>query len=165
MKFRKASAEEKKIDVQMTPMIDVTFLLLIFFMLTLKIAPDEGEFKINMPIDSNNQNSMDENPPYRVRLRANPDGTLANLIFLSQDLGSGENAFKRLNNEIGKMVGSLDRRIVADVEVEIQADYNLNYSEAVKAVSACTGYFSPKSKQVIRYVEKVNFAEPVKPGE
>lgn len=164
MKFRKQS-EATKVDAQMTPMIDVTFLLLIFFMLTLKITPDEGEFKINMPIDSNNQNSMDDNPPYRVRLRANPDGTLANLIFLSQDLGSDQDSYKRLNNEVGKMVGSLDRRIAADVEVEIQSDYNLNYSEVVKAVSACTGYFSPKTKQVIRYVEKVNFAEAVKPGE
>ncbi len=34
----------------MTPMIDVVFQLLIFFMLTLKIIAPEGDFNINMPL-------------------------------------------------------------------------------------------------------------------
>ena len=40
--------DEEEMDI--TPMIDIVFLLLIFFMLTLKILAPEGDFNINMPI-------------------------------------------------------------------------------------------------------------------
>ena len=48
MQFRNQKTAEK-IEPQMAPMIDVVFLLLIFFMLTLKIISPEGDFNINMP--------------------------------------------------------------------------------------------------------------------
>ena len=40
----------KRRKPSLTPLIDVVFLLLIFFLLTLKIIEPEGEFNINMPI-------------------------------------------------------------------------------------------------------------------
>ena len=48
MQFRNQKTAEK-IEPQMAPMIDVVFLLLIFFMCTLKIISPEGDFNINMP--------------------------------------------------------------------------------------------------------------------
>ncbi|MCP4175481.1 MAG: biopolymer transporter ExbD, partial [Fuerstiella sp.] len=47
MKIRNRNEGGEKIEVQMAPMIDVVFQLLIFFMLTLKIIEPEGNFDIN----------------------------------------------------------------------------------------------------------------------
>ena len=48
-----------------------------------------------------------------------------------------------------------------DVEVEIDADYDLRYEYIIKAVSKCTGRLDSRGN-VIRYVEKVKFAAPKK---
>lgn len=166
MKIRKGDVEETKIEAQMAPMIDVVFLLLIFFMLTLKIVKQEGDFNINMPISAPAQASDDiPEIPLRVIMEANPDGTLAALKFGNTNLGNDEFAFQRLNGEMGKLVGRRDNPFREDMEVEIDAAYNLHYGNVIKAVSACTGYFNPQSKQVIRYVEKIKFAPPKKPVE
>ena len=163
MKFRKNSQEAVQINAQMTPLIDITFLLLIFFLLTLKITPEEGEFSINMPIESNKPSVDFNKTTYLVELKANPDGTLNTLIFMGNSMGNSDDVYRRLNKEVGEMVGTLDKRILDDVNIKIKADYNLNYKEAVKAVSACTGYIDPETGQVKRYVEKVDFAESEKP--
>jgi biopolymer transport protein ExbD len=48
MKFKSRSNE--KVEMQLTSMIDIIFLLLIFFVMTFKIAAQEGDFNIRMPI-------------------------------------------------------------------------------------------------------------------
>ncbi len=74
MKIRGKHSEEK-IVVQMTSMIDVTFLLLIFFIMTFKIADQEGDFNIRMPMgNSSQQAAPDLNVPLKVRLRADDSG-------------------------------------------------------------------------------------------
>ena len=57
----------EKINIDMTPMIDVVFQLLIFFMLTLKIKADEGDFSINMPLGET-QMSEPSIPDLKVRM-------------------------------------------------------------------------------------------------
>ena len=50
MKIRHTtSSGQDKIELQMTPMIDIVFQLLIFFIMTFKIVAQEGDFNINMP--------------------------------------------------------------------------------------------------------------------
>ncbi len=48
MKIRNTHRPEK-IELQMTPMIDIVFQLLIFFIMTFKIVEVEGDFNIKMP--------------------------------------------------------------------------------------------------------------------
>ena len=51
MKFRHiGKSAESKIELQMTPMIDVVFQLLVFFLFTFRIATQEGDFNIKMPL-------------------------------------------------------------------------------------------------------------------
>ena len=40
----------QKVELQMTPMIDIVFQLLIFFIITFKIVAPEGDFNIKMPL-------------------------------------------------------------------------------------------------------------------
>lgn len=162
MKIRRHGGDEK-IDVQMAPMIDVVFQLLIFFMLTLKIVAPEGDFNINMPLGAVGQPDPSQIPPMdiKVRLEANPDGTLRQVFFGGRGLGNDFPAcFDRLNNEIAQIAGA-GRGYSDDVEVEIDADYNLHHRYVIKAVSACTGRMIG-DKQV-RYIEKIKFAPPRRP--
>src|SRR2546422_5048205 len=96
MKFHKtrSTTGESKVEIQMTPMLDMIFQLLIFFILTFKPVIDEGQFGVNMSslpggsvvMPTNVPGVGDENepmpdiqfnPPFRIRLVAAPDGSLA----------------------------------------------------------------------------------------
>ncbi len=146
----------------MTPMIDVVFQLLIFFMLTLKIIEPEGNFDINMPLGAPSTNSSTEIdlPPLKVRMIADPDtGELADLQFNSQSMGNGPNAFLRLNAEILKSVNALRAAGPENLdkqEVEIDPDYGLQYKNIISAISACSGKMV--DGKMVRYISKIKFA-------
>src|SRR5690348_10812346 len=99
----KASAEEAKIELQMTPMIDIVFQLLIFFMLNLRIVAPEGDFNIKMPGGAANQAPSDEIPlpVINVRLTADPNGKLAGIKMGERNLVN----FSELHNHILALVG------------------------------------------------------------
>ena len=59
MRIRHVSAPQK-IELQMTPMIDIVFQLLVFFVMTFKIAAMEGDFNIKMPAAAPSQGMPDE---------------------------------------------------------------------------------------------------------
>ena len=162
MKIR-GGGEVEKIEPQMAPMIDVVFQLLIFFILTLKIIEPEGDFNINMPIGAPSQTSTDVNlPEIKVRLVAAEDGRLAQLRLGQRNLGTGEDAFVRLNNEILKIIGRPGNPLTKDMEVEIAADSNLHYEYTIRAISACTGDI--RDGKLVRYIEKIKFAPPKRPA-
>jgi biopolymer transport protein ExbD len=159
MKLKKASSGPEKIPIDMTPMIDCVFQLIIFFMLTLKIRANEGDFNINMPLGAGVGQSA-ELPPIKVRLEANPDGTLRSVGLGRQSLGNDARAFGLLNQEVLGLVGRPGAAFSKDIEVEIDADYELHYQHVVSAMTACTGRLDPKTKEPIRFVEKIKFAPP-----
>lgn len=167
MKFRSSGRKAEKIEAQMTPMIDVVFQLLIFFMLTLKIVAPEGDFNINMPIGAPSETQTDEPllPDIKVRLVAAPNGELASLQLNRRDLGRGEEAFQRLNGEILHILGNPADPANDDIEVEIEADYHLNYRYTVQAIAAARGRINPKTGQLVSYIEKIKFAPPRRPAE
>ncbi|WP_417384570.1 ExbD/TolR family protein [Gimesia sp.] len=163
MKLRNSGREAEKIEPQMAPMIDVVFQLLIFFMLTLNIVEPEGDFNVNMPI-TNSSEASDEpllQTDIKVRLIANEDGSLNNIRVGQNNLGNGPNVFAGLNNEILLYIIKPGSAISKDMEVELEADYNLHYEYTLKAVSACTGRLDPSGKHIVRYIEKIKFAPPV----
>ncbi len=152
-----------KIPIDMTPMIDAVFQLIIFFMLTLKIRTDEGNFDINMPIGAPAQASSQLLvPDIKVRLIANRAGGLGRLELGRRSLGNGDQAYAALNDSILGIVGK-GGALNKEVEVEIDADYELHYQEVIKAITACTGRINPATKQPERFVEKIKFAPPRKP--
>ena len=165
MKVRGAGKQSGKIDLQMAPMIDVVFQLLIFFMLTMKIIAPEGDFNINMPIGAPaEQDNKDINlPDIKVHLVAGPGGGLEGVMLGRRNLGNDDLAFERLNNEILKIIGKPGNPLTKEIEVEIKADYNLHYGFTVKAIGACTGRNDSKGN-LVRYIEKIKFAPPVTPG-
>ena len=161
MKLAKISSPSK-VDIPMAPMIDIVFLLLIFFMLNLKITAPEGNFDINLPIAApGSTQSLELNlPEIKVGLRSDREGLLTQLTLGSKNLGTDDAAFVRLNQEILRIIGSPGNPLTKDVEVEIDADFETHYHYVVKAISNCTGRLDPQTRQVARFVEKIKFAPP-----
>jgi biopolymer transport protein ExbD len=164
MKIRRGeSGDSGKIEVQMAPMIDVVFQLLIFFMLTLKIIQPEGHFDINMPIGFSDQQPEITPQDIKVRLTANEDGSLQQVYFGANPLGSDSPAcFQRLNDQIAGVVGGAGH-MADDVVVEIDAAYNLDYQYTVKAVSSCLGRIDPVTRRPVHFVSNIKFKPPERP--
>jgi len=161
-RLKHASRGPAKIAIDMTPMIDCVFQLIIFFMLTLKIRADEGDFNIHMPLGVA-QGVAAELPPIRVRLEANADGSLRSIAMGQEAYGNDERAFDLLNARILNLVGRPGTAFSKDVEVEIDADYELHYQYVVTAISKCTGKIDERTREPRRYVEKIKFAPPRAP--
>ena len=154
--------EPANLQQQTTPMIDVTFQLLTFFM-TLRISSPEGDFNINMPPAGAGTATVDQLfPDIKVRMIANANGDLANLRLGERSLGNDARCFQRLNDEILQLIGQPGGARVKELEVEIDADYHLHFENVVKAIGACSGRLGKDGKTVIRYLEKIKFAQPRK---
>jgi len=77
MRVRKTQRRAgEKVQLMMTPMIDIVFLLLIFFVMTFKMAEPEGDFDIKMPRDAPVQGPPADTQlqPITVVMRAHPPG-------------------------------------------------------------------------------------------
>lgn len=162
MKFRQHSAEGK-IEMQMSAMIDIVFQLLIFFTMTLRIVAPEGDFNINMPLGASAPDP-DRPPPQemRVRLEANPDGSLRQLSIGERGLGNQPQAFEALSEEIRAWVAA-SGQLADELEVELVPDYNIDFRHTIRAYSACRGRFV--NGNLVTYVEKIKFAPIQRPDE
>jgi len=156
MKIRNTEHRETVV-LQMTPMIDIVFQLLVFFVFTFKIVLPEGDFNIRMPSASASQTSQpSETPLLKVRLRATPTGELAR-VQLGDVVLDGSTPFAQLNQEIRNLVGDSGGPGSTEQEVEIEADYDLKYRYAMNAITAITGYVDDNGEQH-KLVERVRFA-------
>ncbi len=162
MKVRHAQRGGEKIELQMTPMIDIVFQLLVFFIMTFKIVTPEGDFNIRMPIAAPAEGDPDELqiPPIKVRLLATGTGHLAGIRMNEMNL---DRSFKALNMQIRQIIGEGTGPSIQDVaEVEIDADYALRFEYVMDAITAVSGYVNDRG-DVIRVCEKIKFAPPREP--
>jgi biopolymer transport protein ExbD len=150
---------DDKIELQMTPMIDIVFQLLVFFIMTFKIVSQEGDFNIKMPLAAPAAGAPDDLqlPPMKVRLRAGAGGMLAGMSLNERSVGTME----ALRLEIIGLVG--DERgpgsIQETAEVELDCDYGLRYEHVIQAITAVSGYID-ETGNVVKLVEKIKFAPP-----
>jgi len=149
--------EGEKHQLNMTSMIDIVFLLLIFFVMTFKVVEMEGDFSVRMPLAG--QGSVNEDPtdlPLKLRLRADSDGRLTSMSMNDIDLGVD---FDQLRANVIGMIGS-GSPIEGDEgpEIEIDTDYNLRYEHVIAAITAVSGY--KDGEEVVKLIERIKFAKP-----
>lgn len=145
-----------KADTEMTPMIDVVFLLLIFFLVTFKIVSQEGDFDITMPPPESSGTPEFANPPLIVRMTAGPGGQLDQLIYKDNAItGSDPERFDMLQELIFKDLVDLGPSVQETAEVEIDYDFDLQYGYVMTAISHINGRYV--NNQLVDMVEKIRF--------
>jgi biopolymer transport protein ExbD len=141
--------------LNLTPLIDVVFQLLAFFLVSLRVLVQEGDFELHLPTANGpaaNELHLPQVVP--VRIDADAAGEVSG-IWLGQRRLPG---FAALRSEIVLLVGErggLDAAS-AGTEVELDLDERLRYEHAMAAITAVTGYIH--QGQVVRLVERVRFA-------
>jgi biopolymer transport protein ExbD len=147
-----------KIAIDMTPMIDVVFQLITFFMLTLKSVVTEGDFDIKMPLGASAGAALDDPlPPIRVRMTAGPGGERTSLTMNGQAVGD----FDELRTRVIELVGTGPGSNADRTEVELDCDAGLTYDNVIRAVTAVSGKVEPDGT-VVDLIKKIKFAPPKK---
>lgn len=169
MSARRRKPKTEKVELQMTSMIDVVFLLLAFFVITYKTPEVEGDFAIRMPVEaqSNQAPTLDELTPVVVRLTADSRGELSGIRFGDAALGDmhalRSAVYRYINqNEVAfgdAYSGAGTPEFRDDLEVELDCDPGLRYRYAVQAITAVAGYLNSEG-QIVKMVDKVKFAPP-----
>lgn len=159
MKFRHTSSGgDEKIELQMTPMIDIVFQLLVFFIMSFKIVAQEGDFNIRMPLASA-AGVPDETqlPPMKLYLTADATGQLQTPILLNEQ---AFDSFPALTQYLAGLLGTESGPGSAreNAEVELHFDANLRYEFVVKAIDAVSGQLDPQTGRIIELVPKIKFA-------
>lgn len=155
MKFRHRSKQEDKMELSMTSMIDIVFLLLVFFVMTFKISAQEGDFNVKMPLKGDGAPADTTQLPLKLRLKSNGAGGLQEIV-LNDSLSFGTD-WQQLRARILTMVG--DTTGPSDdegPEVEIDLDYDLHYVHVIEAITSVTGYRS--GDEVVKLIERIKFA-------
>ncbi len=100
------------VGFNMTPMIDVVFLLLIFFMVSRHLARRESRIPVELPVAASGQDDL-ANPTPRVTLTIKSDGR----VLLSGEPFDIENLAERLSAQRGQMGDEMELRIRGDRRV------------------------------------------------
>ena len=162
MKIRNEAAKEK-IELQMTPMIDIVFQLLIFFVMTFKVVQMEGDFNIKMPTSapSSNSNPDDLLPPMKLRLTAGEGGNLSGIRLNDRQFSDFNSLHAHIMDLVGEDAGP-DAGMEGG-EVELDCDFDLRYENVVAAITAVTGHRLDDGT-IIKLIEKIKFSPPKKPA-
>jgi len=114
----------------MTPMIDVVFLLLTFFVLTFKIIIPEGDFNVRMSPTEQGQFAEIDADSVQVRLLADADGHLSAIQLEGNDIES----FEHLREEVSALLLAKP-----DLEIALFPDEQLHYEYTIRAITAVNG--------------------------
>lgn len=156
MKFRHSREPHDKLELSMTSMIDIVFLLLVFFVMTFKISAQEGDFNVKMPLQDSGAPADNTQLPLKLRLRADATGSLQEIVL--NDTQSFGTDWEQLRGYIVQLVGDQAGPTEDEgPEVEIDLDYNLHYVHVIEAITAVTGYRS--GNDIVRLIERIKFAK------
>jgi len=88
---RRATTDDVEPDLPITPMLDMSFQLLAFFILTFKPAPTEGQIAMTLPREVGGQAvgfptvSDDKPVRYIIKVEANDEGTIKKMTLKEAD--------------------------------------------------------------------------------
>jgi len=139
----------------MSSMIDIVFLLLIFFVMTFKIVAMEGEFRMKAPVQRGVSAPVDDGPPIWIRLASGEDGRLASVRINNVQVANLEG----LQDELIRITGELRESGAGTDELQavLDCDYGLDYDHVVQAIDAIRGY-KDHTGNVVDLIQKVRFA-------
>jgi biopolymer transport protein ExbD len=110
--------------INMTPMIDVTFQLIIFFLLSSHLAQQETQLELDLPTAASGRQAVDDERP-RLSVNVHADGSVM--------LGSTETQ----PQEMGRRLRIERERLGNDLEVRVRADRAVPYNVIKPILLAC----------------------------
>jgi len=159
---------DDKIELQMTPMIDIVFQLLVFFVVSFRIAASEVDFDIKLGESQRaaEPENIDDTPPVDVYLTANDEGELE-AISLGENFSRGglageseqmkRSALEEMRSEVRKLVGDGTGPGDSDLEVEIDFDQHLHWRYAILALEYISHDLA--DKKIVPLVKKIKFKD------
>jgi biopolymer transport protein ExbD len=153
---------EQSLDIPITPMLDMAFQLLTFFILTYHPMPSEGQFVMNlMPaapatdINAKTPESAQANPDIPAALKTLPTtvhagegGGLGRITLGDNEIQGGTEVLKRELDQLFK-----DPTLPFE-QTLIKVDPNLKYEALIKVIDAFSRAFAEAKKE-----PKLSFAE------
>lgn len=115
----------RRFGFNMTPMIDVVFLLIIFFLVSSHLARQETTLELPLPIAASGAEDIDQATP-RVTINVRTDGSL---------LLAGRSI---LPDQLSARLQKLREREGDDLEVRIRGSRQAPYSTVEPIMLACT---------------------------
>lgn len=117
--------EEPLFTVELTPMIDVVFLLIIFFLVATTFQRLEREIAVSVPVSETGSEGEGENEPVVVNVL--PDGDGYRIVV-------GGNAV-----DLEQLRTLLARRVASDPDTKalVRADGSLRHQQVVEVADAC----------------------------
>ena len=166
MRVRNVARRQDKVELMMTPMIDVVFLLLVFFLFSFKIVEREGDLPVKMPQapQEGNPTEMEDIPPIKVILTADNNRELRAILLSEPDpnnpggrLSIGRD-FEKLRQHIrGVIRDDAGPTTAADYQVQFKADFKLRYKWVMKAITYASRYRDETTGELKTLVENIHF--------
>jgi biopolymer transport protein ExbD len=129
MRIRKSLIPEEKVELQMAPMIDCVFQLLVYFMVATHFLQTETELNVNLPVSAEvmtqSQPTADE-----VIIEITDNG---NVVVNSQEYDSPQ------DKDLPQLVSMLSRlsSVYNDQPVIIQPAEGVSHGRVVDVLNAC----------------------------
>lgn len=133
-----------EVEIQVTPMLDMAFQLLTFFILTYRPVPTEGQFSMNLLPSAPSADIMSkQEEPGEAKANADIPAalrTLNTLIYASADGGIarmviGENEFQTLEQLEARLIEIKADESLKFEQAVIQSDPALRYEELMKVIN------------------------------
>ena len=116
------SADKLDTTVELTPLIDVVFLLLIFFMVSTSFIR-ETQFKIDLP-EAAGELQVTEGAPLEISISADGEYSIDGQLLVNSQLDTLKRGLKEASG------GDLERRLI------VTADANATHQSVVQAMDA-----------------------------
>jgi len=117
-------SNRRSVDFNMTPLIDVVFLLIIFFLVSSHLARQETQLELSLPAAASGHEA-DAAPAPRVTINVRADGQL----LLGSDRVDVSEIHRRLDVE--------REQTSSDLEVRIRTDREIPYRHVEPLLLAC----------------------------
>ncbi len=137
-----------EVEVQITPMLDMAFQLLAFFILTYRPAPTEGQFSMNLlpsapAIDitakQENPGEAKGNADVPAALRTLNTNVYANAEGRIGRMTIGENEYQTLDQLEARLKEIVSDKTLLFDQAVIQYDANLRYEDVMKVINVFAG--------------------------
>ena len=124
-------AEIEEVPMELTPMIDVVFLLLIFFIVTMKFKVLEGKLETELPKDVGvNPQEIDEILE-KIEIDIQPDKSREYGILLLVNSRKME-SFAAFRDELARW-----KKVDDDTKATLYPSSTINYEQVIKVIDQC----------------------------